>query len=387
MSSLLSFVPRHRHQALAGSGAMIVAVVIVVALSSAGQRARAATATVSAAQVNAAAAIVTSVLPGSSVSLAPAPAMGLPSIPDASSVPSTESLNAQITEPASNALQLPGSGVAALAAPALRPGRGSSFATAELGWKAAVAAALAGATDPSIVGYTVMVPGATFTTAQQASLTGQIRGAAGLGEHSSLPKIGTVPLTSLVGQLQSNVKVLESALPSGTVLASNIVSIPLNASDDDYALEVDLKVTKLAALQDYEGDIVDGLGTGLVGGPTAPAEGLAIDVVDQQGLRAGWWSAVRAGTGSALADPQITLTGGAETATYPNLTGGPAPTVSVPGGGGSAASVKSYALHPHRGIGPVSIRESKARVERALDDRTSSCARACVRANLRQCSR
>jgi hypothetical protein len=335
-------------------------------------------------EIAAASAAVQNVLPGStstlvSTSLLPAgfANAGIPSLGPASA-PGGIAQQLQITVPAIDFTPT-GSSSAALAAPPSPGIEATDSAAGELGWYAALAAALAGLSNTNIGNYAVTVPGQTLTAAEQASLQGMIRLAVGGPENQTLPNIGTVPYQTLLAQLQSNLKVLEGVLPQGTVLGSDAFSVPLNASADDYGFEIDLKVSSLAALQGYVGDIVNGLGTGLTGGSTAPSEGLAINVVDAQGRRAGWWSAGRAGSGSAIGDPVLPVAGGTETTTFPNLTSGPAPTASASGVGAGQAKVTGYALNPTRGVGPVSIGETRVRVERALKVKTASCGHACVR--------
>lgn len=222
--------------------------------------------------------------------------------------------------------RLPGAGSAKLSAPAPPGGEGADIIAGELGWKAAVAAGLAGARNRDIVFYQLTEPGHRFTPIEKNYLNGQLRSTAGEREYQPFRDIGTVPLSTLTKQLRSNVRVLKRALPQGTVIGSQQKVIRVDAGAQDYAFEVDLKVAHLASLRHYEGDLVDGLGTGLVGGPTAPSEGLAINVVDSRGLRASWWSAERAQSGTGVSDRVLPSSGGSENVSFPDLTGGPAPT-------------------------------------------------------------
>jgi hypothetical protein len=229
---------------------------------------------------------------------------------------------------------LPGAKVSAPAPPA---GEGADVIAGELGWKAAVAAGLAGVRDERIVYYQLTERRHRFTPFQENYLNGQLRLDGGASEYQPFRKIGTVPLSTLTKQLRSNVRVLKRALPHGTVIASQQKLIRVEPRADDYAFEVDLKVGHLASLRRYEGDLVCGLGTGLVGGPTAPSEGLAINVVDSRGLRASWWSAERAQTGMGVSDRALPSSGGSETVRFPDITGGPAPTGFSSGGGGGGS--------------------------------------------------
>jgi hypothetical protein len=265
----------------------------------------------------AASAVVSSVLPGSSSVLAPGGAGG--------------GVDLEISVPEATAV-LPGTDDPALSAPAPPSDEGTDIGVGELGWKAAVAAGLAGRYDTNIVGYQIAEDGYAFTPLQQNYVSGELRARPGDSEYNTLAAIGTVPEQTLMEQLTSNLDVLGSALPPGSILGSEISEIPVDSSAGDYAFEIDLKVSDLGALQDYEGDIISGLGTGVVGAPNAPSEGLAINVVDTQGRRASWWSAARAGSGSGLADPALSMTGGVETVVFPDITGGPSPTSSASSG-------------------------------------------------------
>ncbi len=233
--------------------------------------------------------------------------------------------------------RLPGAGAAKLSAPAPPAREGADVIAGELGWKAAVAAGLAGVGDRRIVYYRLTERRHRFTPFQENYLSGQLRLYAGASEYQPFRNIGTVPRSTLTKQLRSNVRILKRALPSGTVIASQQKVISVNARADDYAFEINLKVAHLASLRHYEGDLVCGLGTGLVGGPTAPSEGLAINVVDSRGLRASWWSAERAQTGMGVSDRALPSSGGSETARFPDITSGPAPTSFGSGGGGGGS--------------------------------------------------
>jgi len=233
--------------------------------------------------------------------------------------------------------RLPGAGSPRLVAPAAPDGEGRDVIAGELGWKAAVVAGLAGVRDRKIVYYQLTERRHRFTSFETGYLSGQLRAYPGASEYGGFPNIGAVPLRILSKQLRSNVRVLKRALPGGTVLGSEQLVIPVDGRADDYAFEVDLKVANLASLRRYQGDMVCGLSTGLVGGPTATSEGLAINVVDSRGRRASWWSAERAETGMGISDHVLGSPGGAETVKFPDITGGPAATGFASGGGGGSA--------------------------------------------------
>jgi hypothetical protein len=353
-----------------------------IALVWSGGREAAAQSQIPAGEISAASSAVQAVLPGSSSTLVPASLVppGLSAGGVAASGSSTTTNTAaeelQITVPASSFTPT-GSSSPALAAPTSPGNETNDSASYELGWHAALAASLAGVGDTNIVRYSVSVPGVTVSPAEQGVMQGVIRLTVGGPENGgALANLGAVPYQTLMSQLQSNVEVLTGALPAGTVLGSDAFAVPVVGSSGDYGFEVDLKVTSLATLQGFVGDIVEGLGTGLTGGLSAPTEGVAINIVDSQGRRVGWWSATRAASGFAIGDPILPVAGGTETTTFPNLTGGPAPTTSV---SGAAATTKAagYALNPMRGIGPVMIGEGRAKVTRALGARRIACAHIC----------
>lgn len=337
-------------------------------------------------QTAAASAVVQNVLPGSSSTLVPTSLIpsglsnaGMPALGSVTTFANTGAEQLQITIPASSFTPI-GSTSAALATPSSPGTETNDSAAYELGWHAALAAGLAGVANTNIVSYAVNITGVTLTPAEQAAMQGIIRTAAGgLENGGTLADIGAVPYQTLLNQLQSNLNVLTSVLPQGTVLSSDAFAVPLDSSAGDYGLEADLKVTSLAVLQGHVGDIVNGLDTGLTGGPTAPSEGVAINIVDSQGRRVGWWSATRAASGSAIGDPILPVGGGTETGTFPNLTGGPAPTASASGAPGATAKSDGYALNPARGIGPVTIGETATKVNDALGAKPHSCSGICTR--------
>jgi hypothetical protein len=332
-----------------------------------------------------AASVVQSVLPGATATLTLAPAAQPISLPAGSGVTIQADSSAQqlaIDVTGSNFTPL-GSTLAAFTPATASPGSESlDSAAAELAWHAEIAAAYAGTQNPDLVRYAVTVEGAALTQAEAATLQpSAVRSVSGGPEFGGGLRIGSVPYSTLTGQLQSNLKTLKDVLPAGAILQAETLAIPLDASLNDYAFEVDLRVADLGALKDHAGDILLGLGTGLTGGPDAPSEGLAINLIDNEGRRAGWWSAIRAAAGAGWSDPAFPINNVEETTTFPNLTGGPAPTASSSGGGGSKSqSGTGYALAPTRGIGPVSISERKASVERALGRHTPVCHRHCLRA-------
>jgi hypothetical protein len=103
-----------------------------------------------------------------------------------------------------------------------------------------------------------------------------------------------------------------------------------------------------------------------VGDDTAVVEGLAVNVVDDQGERAGWWRSQRTATGFGIPGPDLAgATVGPTDVDFPNLTGGPATTQSV-SGGAAAASPRPLRLKPDRAIGPVRLGMKRSDVEQRL---------------------
>jgi hypothetical protein len=240
---------------------------------------------------------------------------------------------------------------------------------AELGWKAHLVGGVAAADNARILSFSVTWPGQS--AAQAGALSHMVRTEPGADLAGRFPRLGTVALPTARKQLASNLDVLDSALPPGTVKVARVVTVPVDASRGLFALEARIKVTRLDALTPHLGDVVDGLATGLVGDDTAVVEGLAIDVVDEQGARAGWWRTERTQSGFGVPGPTQPQGQVAPVDTdFPNLTGGPATIQSVSGGPGQrgtvAGSQSGHVLKTDHALGPVHLRETRAAVNRAL---------------------
>jgi hypothetical protein len=313
----------------------------------------------------AASSIVGAIIPGSSATLSSSAGPPAMALPGQGSAPASNDSAAQlltIVVPAGS-FSPPAVPVAGVTAPASPENEANDSAAGELGWRAAIAAAAAGLENSNILTYSVTVPGQSVSPVDQAMLHGQIRLRAGAPENGELSDIGTVALSTMQAQARSNLVTLQAALPAGTILASSVTDLPVAAAADDYAFEFDLRVTNLSALQPYVGDIVQGLDTGLTGGATAPSEGVAINIVDTTGKRAGWWGAGRAGSGFTTADPALSVIGSSsETTSFPDLTGGPSPTGSFTG----SAFGRSGGVGRERPAGrPRAARHGRNRVGRS----------------------
>ena len=272
-----------------------------------------------------------------------------------------------ISVPAEDAVSQPASDDPAFDAPPPRADA-EALPLAELAWKAHLVGGVTAADDPRILQFSTTWVGQTQAQAQ--TLTHVVRTEPGAELPGRFPRIGTASVATARQQLTSNLDVLRAALPAGTVERSRVVTVPVDASRGLFALEVRLKVSSLDALTPHLGDVIDGLATGLVGDETAVVEGLAIDVVDEQGARAGWWRTERTQTGIGIPGPtQPDGSVAPVDADFPNLTGGPATSRSVAAGPAPRAASGSQprdVLKTDYALGPVHLRETRAAVRRAI---------------------
>jgi hypothetical protein len=193
---------------------------------------------------------------------------------------------------------------------------------AQAGWKADLIAGVAASHHNDIVGFSFQWPSAPGQPPRELGL--QLRSHPGASLPVSTPAVGKVSQTQLKRQLTSNINVLTHALTPGTVVASRVVSVPVDAANRLFGLEADIRVTSLTAVSSHLGDVVNGLATGLVGNNKATIAGLAINLVDDQGHRAGWWSSAVTGTGFSVVDPVLGRAHiGPVDSVFPNLIGGP----------------------------------------------------------------
>ncbi len=228
-----------------------------------------------------------------------------------------------ITTPAS-AQTLPGAndpGFAALPSP---PANGDLFAAASLGWRAQLAGGVIAARNPKILRYTLTPSGPVPTLEQGPYLRANLRRAIDSPLNAPYQRIGSVTEAQARAQLESNLQVLVSALPPATIRSTRILTVPVDAAQHVFGLEVDVKVSNITLLTPHLGDVIDGLATGLIGSPAAVVEGLAINVADSTGRRAGWWRAAHAGIGMGIPDAAFAnVSIPPLDKPFPNLTGGP----------------------------------------------------------------
>lgn len=228
------------------------------------------------------------------------------------------------------ALSLPAADDQRMSAPAPAANE-RAIPAAQLAWKAQLSAAVAATRDPKIVGFTVEPKRSTLDREQSSYLRARLRRSPGDQTNAGYGRLGTVSVDRATSQLASNLRVLARVMPSGAVTQTSIHPVHVDRASNLFGLEVDIKVVDLQTVRPYLGDVMNGLATGLIGNRDAVVEGLAINLIDAKGQRAGWWSTTRAGIGTGIPSP--TLAGapiGEVHADFPNLTGGPPPIRSVP---------------------------------------------------------
>jgi hypothetical protein len=272
-----------------------------------------------------------------------------------------------ISAPAEDARTQPGNDDRSFSAPPPQT-NADVIPLAELGWKAHLVSGVAAARDARITEFSVDWPG--ISQDQANLLTHRLRTEPGSPLYE-FPRLGTVSVGAARKQLASNLDALGAAVPAGVIKRTRVVTVPVDPAQGLFGLEALIRVTDIAALRPYLGDVVDGLATGLVGDDSAVVEGLAINVIDNQGRRAGWWRTQRTGTGFGIPDPSLT---GAPMppvdVDFPNLTGGPPTLHSVSGAQHIAAKRPDYALKADRAIGPLRLGMSRRAVERRLGPST-----------------
>ena len=301
----------------------------------------------------AAAARAQEALPGAGASLSPAAHAGY-------------RLTLSVSADAANAL--PGSDSPAFSAPPPAAG-GGLLPLAELGWKAHMIGGVVAADDPQVVEFAVEWPG--ISSSDASLMTYRMRTEPGTPLRA-FPRLGGVSAATASAQLTSSLDVLERVLGSAFE-RSRIVVVPIEGSANLFGVEADIRVTDLDAVRPYRGDVENGLATGLVGDETAVVEGLAVNLIDDQGRRAGWFRTERTGVGLGIVDPVLAGGSGAVHAVYPNLTGGPPTSGSVSGGpiggpigGPKPPPVDTVTLVPERAVGPVKLGQRRVDVEARL---------------------
>jgi hypothetical protein len=202
-----------------------------------------------------------------------------------------------------------------------------NFVYAEIGWKARLAFAVVTSRDRAITKYRLTyadgsTPRAALDYFHGGSLPVHFIGGKPGGVD---PKLDTLDVSKAEVQLRSSLAILHKALGTGAITGQQISVISIDPSHDQFALQVDIAVRGPSVLAGHLGDVVDGLETGLVGGPvTSLIEGLGVVVTAQGAPLIGAWAAPRSGTGSTDFAPSIHSSGDySVTLNFPDLTGGP----------------------------------------------------------------
>lgn len=283
--------------------------------------------------------IIARVLPGSSASVVP---VTVTSMPRHKTRPATgtDAVNLNIT--------LPGT-----ATPPSGSATAQQFAYANLSWRADLGTAAIGVTKTQLLSYKITyadgtVPGAAFNY-----FTNLIRLQPGPSTPED-PSIDTLASSSAVAQAKASVAALTAALPAGAITNSTVTVVPITSDASQYALSIAVDLSDPALLNGHIGDLLQGLGTGLVAGADVMIEGLEITVSSAGQPLAGSWQAIRSGIGTVAFDPSIDQSSfSSSTVDFPNLTGLGGPAV---GGvlGAPAPSRQTSTGHPGAGSIPGS---------------------------------
>lgn len=199
-----------------------------------------------------------------------------------------------------------------------------TFTYNEIGWRARSAASVVAETNPNVTSYSVVASDGSVPPGAFNAFHG---GFATIGTPISTPNLDSVSSSLALAQLNSNLTVLNSVLPSGSVISESATVLPVGSSADQFALEADITINQPSALVGHYGDVLDGLTTGLTGDPSLTSiEGLSIVVNATDGTPIlGSWQATRSETGTLqFGDPTQSVNALQVTTTFPNLTGGPA---------------------------------------------------------------
>ena len=234
----------------------------------------------------------------------------------------------QISVPESDATGMPASDDPAFAAPS-QSRDADQLPLANLGWKALMVSGVTAADDDTIVEFAVDWPG--ITSEQRQAMRSGLRSDPGAPLPNKRPKLGTVSVGEARAQLACNIEVMRSVYAAETIRRARIVVVPVDPARQLFGLEADIRVSRLEDLKPKLGAVVGGLMTGLVGDDNAVIEGLAINVVDDEGQRAGWFHASRTGVGIGIVPPDFGREMPPVDVEFPNLTDGPATSWPTPG--------------------------------------------------------
>ena len=170
--------------------------------------------------------------------------------------------------------------------PNLNPVANSSAAQqnatyAEIGWKTEMATAIAATVDPAINSYSLSSSDGSVPSAAYNYYHGYIRSPSAT---SMDPRLDSISQAEAVQQLTSNINVLTSGLPAGSIDSSVVKVLPIGSSVSQFALQANIVISDSSVVTGRAGDFLEGLDTGLTGSLTSSLiEGLAIDVTTETG--------------------------------------------------------------------------------------------------------
>lgn len=231
-------------------------------------------------------------------------------------------------------------------------GGGPSMSYADSGWRATIAAAAIAEGVPSLLDFTVTDRVGRRPTEAANFWTGVLRLQAGDSASGLLRKLNTISVDEARRQADENLAVLEAGLPARAITGKEVSVLPLDASANRFAVEIELQVASLPDIYDRLGDVTNGLATGFVGSLDATVEGLAIRVADAEGFEVGSWTAARVGSGTLHIDPRLPAVTTLDVSLpFVSLTGGPQPTSSAQGhtaGAGVPKLIAAFGLESTR---------------------------------------
>jgi hypothetical protein len=190
---------------------------------------------------------------------------------------------------------------------------------ARVWWRLSMAAALAADDDGSIHAFQVVEADPTNSELGRQIGGGMLQSSLG---GLALPELGTVARDEALAQAERNVARLKSAL--GRDLAHSEVSlVRIDEGRNAFGIMIELKMDSLLAAQDYLGDIVTGLQTGLVGDARAKVEGVASEACDTAGRCVAAYAAARRGGGAIHLSRELDVGSSRPRLEYEVITGGP----------------------------------------------------------------
>lgn len=215
------------------------------------------------------------------------------------------------------------------------------FAYEDIGWRVRLVASIANETNPYLTSFSVLPTTGTVPINAQDALHGGIVVGSQPFNNPSLDSVGP---SAALSQLQSNLTALKNALPTGSVLSESAVVLPLGSSVNQFALQANVTVDQPSSVAGHYGDVIEGLQTGLIGGPfTSMIEGLEIEVTAADGTPVvGAWESTRSASGTLqFGDPTQATSSMQVTTSFPVLTGGPTTASGALGSPGGRSSSNS----------------------------------------------